>query len=378
MKAFRERNPLVIGTAGLAVLAAAAGVALNAKNLAVFGAGPSYSAAFSEAAGLRSGEDVTVAGVVVGHVTGVGLEGNHVRVDFRVNRGVSFGDTTRAAIKLETVLGTHEVALDPSGPRPMAAGSEIPVAHTATPYDIVPAISQFTNKVNQIDVKELAQSFTTLSSAFKNSPPQVRASLSGLSRLSAAVASQQEQLRELLGHSSNVTAVLASRSKEINQIIDDGDLVLQETEQRRAVIHQLLINTVVLSQQVSGLIQDNKATLQPLLNHLSNVESLLLRNQQNLDRALSLLGPVYRELADTEGNGRWFDNFTQNLQPLPPQLMPPGSNNAASGLLSQLASTGSATSGGSRPGGSSGSSGGSSGSSGGSSGSPILRNPGGG
>lgn len=376
MKAFRERNPLMIGTVGLAVLAAGAVVALNAKNLAVFGAGPSYSAAFNEAAGLKPGEDVTVAGVVVGHVTGVGLEGSHVRVDFRVNHGVEFGGTTRAAIKLETVLGTHEVALDPSGPGQMKAGTEIPVAHTSTPYDIVPAISQLTNKVNQINVKQLAQSFTTLSSAFKNSPPQVRASLSGLSRLSAAVASQQEQLRELLGHSSNVTKVLASRSSEINQIIDDGNLVLQEVQQRRAVIHQLLINTVVLSQQVSGLIQDNQATLQPLLNHLGNVETLLLRNQQNLDRSLSLLGPVYRELADTEGNGHWFDNFEQNLQPFPPQMMPPGSSNAASGLLSQLATTGSATSAGS---GSSGSGGSSSGPSlGGGSGNPILRNPGGG
>ena len=60
MKAFRERNPLMIGTLGLAVLAAGTVVALNAKNLAVFGAGPSYAAAFNEAAGLKPGEDVTV------------------------------------------------------------------------------------------------------------------------------------------------------------------------------------------------------------------------------------------------------------------------------------------------------------------------------
>lgn len=375
MKAFRERNPLIIGTAGLAVLAVGAVVALNAKNLPVFGAGGTYAAAFGEAAGLKPGEDVTIAGVVVGHVTGVGLEGSHVRVDFRVNRGVHFGDTTGAAIKLETVLGTHEVALNPSGPGQMAPGTEIPVAHTSTPYDIVPALSELTNKVNQINVKQLAQSFTTLSSAFKNTPPQVRASLSGLSRLSAAVASQQEQLRELLSHSSNVTAVLASRSTEINQIIDDGDLVLREVEQRRAVIHQLLINTVVLSEQLTGLIQDNQAQLQPLLDHLGNVESLLLRNQQNLDRALSLVGPVYRELADTEGNGRWFDTFVQNFLALPPGLAPASASNPASALLSELASTGSATSAGSGPARSAGSAGSGGG---GGSGNPILRNPGGG
>ena len=372
MKAFRERNPLIIGAAGIAVLAAGTLVALNAKNLPVFGAGNNYAAAFTEAAGLKPSEDVTIAGVVVGHVTSVGLEGSHVRVDFRVNRGVHFGRTTDAAIKLETVLGTHEVALAPSGPGQMTPGTEIPVAHTATPYDIVPAFSELTRKTDQINVKQLAQSFTTLASAFKNTPPQVRASLSGLSRLSAAVASQQEQLRELLGHTSNVSAVLASRSTEINQIINDGDLVLQEVEQRRAVIHQLLINTVVLSEQLSGLIQDNQAQLQPLLYHLGNVESLLLRNQNNLDHALSLVGPVYRALSDSVGNGRWFDTWVQNFLALPPGLAPPSASNPASALLSELASTGSATSAGSGPAGPAGSGGG------GGSGNPILRNPGGG
>ena len=378
MKAFRERNPLIIGAVCIAVLIAATVVALNARNLAVFGAGGSYSAAFNEAAGLKNGEDVTIAGVVVGHVTGVGLEGGHVRVDFRVNKGVHFGDTTRAAIKLETVLGTHEVALDPSGRGQLAGGTEIPVSHTSTPYDIVPAISQLTTKVNQINVKQLAASFNALSAAFKDSPPEVRASLSGLSRLSRAVASQQEQLRELLGHSSNVTSVLASRSAEINQIINNGDLVLREVEQRRAVIHQLLINTVVLSEQIKGLIQDNQAQLQPLLNHLGNVESLLLRNQQNLDESLSLLGPVYRALTDTLGNGRFWDNFVQNLAPVPPQLAPGTASSAVSGLLSQLASTGSATTSGSGSSGSGSKGSGSGGGSGGSGGNPILRNPGGG
>jgi virulence factor Mce-like protein len=373
MKAFRERNPLIIGVVGILVLATGMVIALNAKNLPIFGAGNSYAAAFSEAAGLRPSEDVTIAGVVVGHVTAVDLEGSHVRVNFRVNRGVHFGDTTQAGIKLETVLGTHEVALAPSGSGQMTAGTEIPVAHTSTPYDIVPAISELTNKTDQINIKQLAQSFSTLSSTFKNSPPEVRASLSGLSRLSAAVASQQQQLRQLLGHTANVTGVLASRKTEINQIIDDGDQVLQEVEQRRAVIHQLLINTVMLSEQLSGLIQDNQSQLQPLLNHLGSVESLLLRNQNNLDKALSLVGPTYRALADTEGNGRWFDTDVQNILALPPGLAPATATNPASALLSELASSGSATSAGSGSAGSAGS-----GSSGGGSGNPILRNPSGG
>jgi virulence factor Mce-like protein len=330
MKPFRERNPLAVGAAGLAVLGAGVLIAVNAQNLPIIGGGTSYAAAFSEAAGLRSGEHVTIAGVVVGKVTGVSLQDGHVRVDFRVNRGVRFGRYSRAAIEVETLLGSHDLALDPAGPGQFPVGAEIPASRTSTPYQVVPAIGDLTRKIEQINVKQLARAFDTLSATFASSPPEVRASLSGLSRLSAVIASRDEQLRELLGHTKNVSAVLASRAGEINQIISDGDLVLREVASRRAVIHQLLINTVVLAQQVSGLIQDNQAKLGPLLTHLRGVEAVLLRNQRNLDQALKLLGPFAREFADATGSGRWLDGWVQNLLPVPAQVVPgsvvPGGN----------------------------------------------------
>ena len=41
--------------------------------------------------------------------------------------------------------------------------------------------------------------------------------------------------------------------------------------------------------------------------------TLLQNNQDSLDRGLSLLGPFYRVFNNVIGNGRWFDNYIQNL-----------------------------------------------------------------
>ena len=43
------------------------------------------------------------------------------------------------------------------------------------------------------------------------------------------------------------------------------------------------------------------------------VKSLLQKNQDNLDRGLQLLAPFYRVFNNAVGNGRWFDNYIQNL-----------------------------------------------------------------
>jgi hypothetical protein len=102
MTPFRERNPVVIGAISLAVLAGLLLVSFKASSLPVIGGGDVYHAAFSEAGGLRANDEVRIAGVRVGKVEAVELDGDHVRVTFRVDQGAEFGQETLAAIKVKT------------------------------------------------------------------------------------------------------------------------------------------------------------------------------------------------------------------------------------------------------------------------------------
>jgi virulence factor Mce-like protein len=314
---FRERNPVPIGLAGLAAIAIALVVVLNLSSIPFIGGGTTYTAAFAEAAGLRPNEEVRIAGVKVGKVTGLELEGDHVKVTFRVDKGVRLGDLTRAEIKIKTVLGAHYLSLVPRGPGRQDPHRQIPVSRTATPFEIVPAVSQLSRRVEAIDVKQLAKSFDTLSATFKDSPEEVRASLRGLRRLSTTIASRDDQLHELVGRAKNVTQVLADRNEQITKLIEDADKVLRAVQARRTVIHQLLINTVALTQQLNGLIADNEEQLRPALANLQRVNRILLANQDNLDRILHLWAPFASQFTDAAGTGRWFDSYIQNLIPVP-------------------------------------------------------------
>ena len=75
----RPRHPIAIGIAGLVVLAVLATAAYNADSLPFIGGGTVYTAQFSDAAGLRAGDPVYIAGVEVGRVTAVELAGDRVR-----------------------------------------------------------------------------------------------------------------------------------------------------------------------------------------------------------------------------------------------------------------------------------------------------------
>lgn len=319
MRPFRERNPLAIGIAGLAAVGLTVALAFNLQH---FSGGTAYSAAFSEAGGLKAGEEVRIAGVKVGKVESVGLEGDHVKVKFTSGR--PFGGESRAEIKIKTLLGSHYLALVPKGPGRQSPHREIPVSRTTAPYDVVPALQDTSATLAKIDTKQLATSFDALSQTLQGSSENVRGTLAGLQKVSRAVASRDDELSQLLQHSNNLTKLLADRSGDLAALVSDGGLLLQEINARRQAISQLLTGTVALSQQISGTIQENHATVGPTLKNLHRVLNILNRNQENLDKSLQAMAPFVTEAADFTGTGRWFDVYLQNLIPLPSSVQPGG------------------------------------------------------
>src|SRR5689334_13919926 len=101
-RSFRERDPLRVGVLGMTTVTLLVALAFNVTR---FEGGTKYTAAFTEASGLKPNEDVRIAGVKVGKVRKVGLEGDHVKVVFTVDPKVRFGARSRAQIKLATLLG---------------------------------------------------------------------------------------------------------------------------------------------------------------------------------------------------------------------------------------------------------------------------------
>jgi phospholipid/cholesterol/gamma-HCH transport system substrate-binding protein len=321
MKPFRERHPTLLGAIGLTVVAAATLAAFHADDLPLIGGGDDYSAAFTEAAGIRPENEVRVAGVKVGKVTGVDLDGGHVRVDFRIDSDdLRLLDRTSATIRIKTLLGQKYLALAPKGAGRMQPGEEIPLSRTASPYDVVDAVNGLGSTVDQIDSQQLAKAFETIAVTFADTPEEIHSALNGLSRLSRTVASRDAQLTTLLSRSRNVTRVLAERDTEFTKLISDGNLLLNEVKLRREAIHKLLVSTSDLSVQLSGLVADNSRQLEPALRQLRSVVGILQRNQDSIDKSVRMLGPFVRAFTNVLGNGRWFDTYVDGL--IPPPLTP--------------------------------------------------------
>ncbi len=317
MKPFRERNPVVVGAISLVVLAVTLVAALRADDLPIIGGGDTYHAMFTEAGGLKVNDEVRIAGVRVGKVDEVELAGDEVRVSFKVDDAADFGSDTRAAIKVKTILGSMFLALEPAGGGRLDEGATIPAARTSSPFDVVEAFEGLASTSAQIDTDQLAESLTTLADLTRNTPEEFQGALDGLSRLSSNIAAKDEQLNTLLVNLERVSTVLDERDQDIVKLMEDSDVLFRALVARREAVHDLLVSSTTLSQELTRLIDQSREDLKPALAHLENVVAVLNKNEDNLDSSLRLMAPFYRVFANTLGTGPWFDTWISNFPPVP-------------------------------------------------------------
>jgi phospholipid/cholesterol/gamma-HCH transport system substrate-binding protein len=316
MKPLRERNQAAVGAVTLILLVVGVLAAFYSDRLPVIGGGTTYTATFAESAGIKPDNEVRIAGVKVGKVTDVSLDGNQVNISFRI-KDAWLGDRTSASIEIRTLLGEKYLALDPEGTKALDPDVPIPKSRTHSPFDITDAVNQLTRTTNDIDTKQLAQSFQAISATFKNTPPQMQTALNGLSALSKTISSRDDELANLLANTNQVSKIVADRDTQVQKLISDGNLLLGELQRRKQAIDALLTGTQNLAAQLHGLVADNQAQLQPTLQKLDQLTTVLQRNQDNLSRGLQQMAPFIRVFTNTLGNGRWFEGYLCGLIPPP-------------------------------------------------------------
>lgn len=303
-----------IGVVGVIVILALTAGSFMLDSLPFVGAGPKYQAHFSEAAGLTDGNEVRVAGVKVGVVTGVELEGDKVVVGFRA-KDAWLGDDTRASIQIKTVLGQKYLALSPAGNEELDRSEPIPLERTVAPYDVVTAFSSAAETLEEIDDEKLAESLDSLTGAMQASPDEFRGAIDGVARLSQTISSRDEELRQLLAATRTSSEILAERNDDFRRLIIGTGQLLGELNARSESLKLVLASTRGLSIELRRLVADNEAEFGPTLDSLDETLRILTDHEEELKKSVHNLAPFYRLYANMLGTGRWFDSVVTNLIP---------------------------------------------------------------
>ena len=155
MKGFTERSPRVVGILSIIGIALGMALAFSVPKFDALRGVYTVYADLEDVSGVQAGNEVRVAGVRVGRVTGTELRPSAARIEMEIEADVQLPVETRLEVKLKTLLGQKFIDLQlprtfllagSGGGDPFTATSEflehedvIPMSQTRIPYEVFEA-----------------------------------------------------------------------------------------------------------------------------------------------------------------------------------------------------------------------------------------------
>jgi virulence factor Mce-like protein len=270
-----------------------------------------YTARFLQAAALRPGNPITIAGIPVGEVTSMHLAGDHVEAGLKVRNDVTLGQDSRATIKVTTILGSRYLALKPGGSGSLRDNT-FDVTHTEVPYDLQEALADVTTTYEQVDSDKFAQTLGILGKQLEGLPAVLPQALENTHTLSTIIAERRDQLGSLLKTTELVSNTLRRQQSNIGNLINQGNDLIGEFVERRAAFHSMMAALTNLVQTLSGIVIDDRPELEKLLQNIRELSDMLAQHDDLLRSTLQA-GPVaLRGLANATGTGNAVDFNASN------------------------------------------------------------------
>jgi len=249
---------------------------------------PGYQVAVNipDVSGLDVGDSIRVAGVYVGKVEEIRLEGRVGRVILSISRDVVFHEDASAQVRTYGLLGDRFVSIDPGSPSlpRLEPGSDIRAARVPESMDML------LDRLSQVagDIKRVTESLSNVLGG-PEGETALRDILTNTQQLSGELAAIA---RENQGQIREVTSNLASLTREMDGIV---------TENREA-IRKTLAAMPETAENLRGVTGEARLFLEENRQGLSETFEQLRLASTKLNASLENIQSVSERIREGEGS----------------------------------------------------------------------------
>ena len=259
-----------------------------------------YTAHFPEAGMVRSGDDVRVAGVSVGSVQSVELDGDHVSVGMRIKKKVHIGDQSRIAVKMLTAVGGYFVDIDSIGTDSLGT-TPVPPARVRIPYSLVETFQQADPKVRAIDPTPLRESLVQIQRATSGQSGQMKELLSTLDGVVKSISTQKDEVGGFVQTLAEYSAAIDRNGDVLTQVMRDINIYFSTARLNVAGYKRFMSAFDSVLKRIipaANFYQENLASMEAQFNLMSGqIGSLLTKYQKMIDDAMALLQRIQSSVA---------------------------------------------------------------------------------
>ena len=264
------------------------------------------SATFDDVTGLMRDDNVKVAGVVVGKVTGVHVRDGKAEVDLQVRKKYKLPSDTAAAVRWRNLLGQRYVYLYP-GTASTVLQSGGHITKTRSVVDIGELFNRLGPIVQAIAPDKVNQFLDSITEALDGNEAKLRQSLDDLAELTASLASRDQAIARMVENLDTVAATVNSRDAEIRTVLDNLVTITTTFSQNTAVLDQAITDTNDFDNNLNVLLSNNRGQVDRIIGNLTSLTDVIRSKLPQLDTALGGLPATTLRMFNAARYGEWLN-----------------------------------------------------------------------
>lgn len=195
-----------------------------------------FAAMFTDVFGLRVGDDVRMAGVRVGRVESIELEGDLAKVSFVVQSDQKITGATVASVTYQNIVGQRYLGLSlgtSGNPRPLAPGSVLPVDRTEPSFDVDRLLNGYEPLFSVLNPRDADNLTKGVLLSLQGDEASISTLVDQTSRLTEAFAGRDEVLDDVIVGLDRVLGNLAEQNGNLDSVLADAQQMVSAFDQSR-------------------------------------------------------------------------------------------------------------------------------------------------
>jgi len=273
----------------------------------------SYSAVFNDVYGLREGDDVRMAGVRVGRVEKIGLEGKLAKVSFVVQDEQPLFGNTVASVTYQNIVGQRYLGLslgaEGSHDR-LAPGSVIPLDRTEPSFDVTTLLNGYEPLFSLLNPRDADNLTKALIQSLQGDTSSLATLVSQTATLTKTFAGKDQALGDVITNLNKVVRNLAEQNDNLDGVLTSTRDIVSTLDSRRPELVSSVGSLARVMDRVSTSATDVYPSIAELINrqpgvvrHLLSVEPQVAFFADNVPLALKGLTRMGNQGAYGNGYG---------------------------------------------------------------------------
>lgn len=304
-----------------------------------FGSNNTYHAEFTSVSRLKTGQDVRIAGIAVGTVKKIAIEGDHANVTFTVDKRQQLYTSTRAAIRYQNLTGDRylEILAGPGDLQKMSPGATIARGNTQPALDLDALLGGLRPVLKGLDGVKLNEVSNAVIELLQGKGAALSTVLANTADFTHTIANRNQLIDQTIDNLTTVLVAADQKSADLNTSVDQLQQLITTLSHGRDPIVNALPPLAAAQQDLTEVLATTRRPFQAAIEAAGPLATALDDRKRDVNATVEPLAEDYLRLSALGAYGSFFNiyfcsvkikiNGPAGSDILLPAVKPPASNN---------------------------------------------------